>query len=331
MTTIDVSQVGSLPRFGTAWVTWRQHRLALFGVVALLAALAALLLIGGLDARSTYDQLGLDQCTFTPGTHCDQLATQFINQYRTMRLLLVFLLLLPGAFGAFVGGPLVARELESGTYRFAWTQGAGRTRWILTKLLLIAAGLVVASAAFSPVYSWWNAPFQRVQPTGFNDYLGFEFNGIVFPVQTLLAFAAGVLAGLVFRRSVVAVGSVFLSAFALLMATTFLLRKHYMTPLTTSGKLDPHDWALGNSYQDPAGHLLSHVQEHTLYQQFQVATSQQPSATFRAWLEAQHYTLLTNYHPASRFWSFQLIETGWMSLLTLLLAATTVWLIRRRT
>ena len=32
-------------------------------------------------------------------------------------------MLLPGLLGVFVGAPVVARELESGTYRFAWTQG----------------------------------------------------------------------------------------------------------------------------------------------------------------------------------------------------------------
>jgi hypothetical protein len=35
----------------------------------------------------------------------------------------------PVLLGAFSGAPLLSRELESGTFRFAWTQGAGRTRW----------------------------------------------------------------------------------------------------------------------------------------------------------------------------------------------------------
>ncbi|MGH2869186.1 MAG: hypothetical protein ACRDNK_16700 [Solirubrobacteraceae bacterium] len=45
----------------------------------------------------------------------------------------------------------------------------------------------------------------------------------------------------------------------------------------------------------------------------------------------QHgYTQLTTYQPASRFWLFQWIEGGWLFALSLLLIATTVWLVRRR-
>ena len=46
----------------------------------------------------------------------------------------------------------------------------------------------------------------------------------------------------------------------------------------------------------------------------------------------QHgFTHVTTYQPASRFWPFQWIEAGWLFALSLLLLATTVWLVRRRT
>jgi hypothetical protein len=45
----------------------------------------------------------------------------------------------------------------------------------------------------------------------------------------------------------------------------------------------------------------------------------------------QHgYTLWTRYQPASRFWSFQWIEGGWLLALSVLLIAVAVWLVRRR-
>ena len=44
----------------------------------------------------------------------------------------------------------------------------------------------------------------------------------------------------------------------------------------------------------------------------------------------QHgYTQQTTYQPASRFWTFQLIEGGWLLALSVLLIAATVWLARR--
>ena len=39
------------------------------------------------------------------------------------------LVLMPLALGAFLGGPLVAREITQGTATFAWTQGVTRRRW----------------------------------------------------------------------------------------------------------------------------------------------------------------------------------------------------------
>ena len=45
----------------------------------------------------------------------------------------------------------------------------------------------------------------------------------------------------------------------------------------------------------------------------------------------QHgYTQLTTYQPDSRFWPFQWIEVGWLLVISLLLIAATLWLVRRR-
>jgi hypothetical protein len=43
------------------------------------------------------------------------------------------------------------------------------------------------------------------------------------------------------------------------------------------------------------------------------------------------FTHVTTYQPANRFWPFQWIEAGWLIGLSLLLLATTAWLVRRRT
>ena len=38
----------------------------------------------------------------------------------------------------------------------------------------------------------------------------------------------------------------------------------------------------------------------------------------------------TRYIPVSRFWPMQFIEGGWLLVLSVLLIAATVWLVRRR-
>jgi len=45
----------------------------------------------------------------------------------------------------------------------------------------------------------------------------------------------------------------------------------------------------------------------------------------------QHgYTVMNSYQPGDRFWPFQCIEGGWLLVLSILLIAATVWLVRRR-
>ena len=48
------------------------------------------------------------------------------------------------------------------------------------------------------------------------------------------------------------------------------------------------------------------------------------------WLTQHGYTEWTSYQPASRFWTFQFIEGGWLLALSLILIAATIWLVRRR-
>jgi hypothetical protein len=38
----------------------------------------------------------------------------------------------------------------------------------------------------------------------------------------------------------------------------------------------------------------------------------------------------TSYQPGTRFWPFQWIEAGWLLVLSALLIAVAVWLVRRR-
>jgi hypothetical protein len=45
------------------------------------------------------------------------------------------LTLAPALLGAFAGAPVLARELETGTFRYAWTQGFGRWRWPLGQVV----------------------------------------------------------------------------------------------------------------------------------------------------------------------------------------------------
>ena len=120
-----------------AWVTWRQHRFALAGVAGLLGALAAYLLYTGLPMHHAY--AAVTACHPASSLACSNAIGDFDTVYwATAEAIAVLLQVVPALIGAFAVAPVLARELETGTFRYAWTQGTGRTRWTLAKLVPLA-------------------------------------------------------------------------------------------------------------------------------------------------------------------------------------------------
>src|SRR5229473_1972694 len=72
----------------------------------------------------------------------------FTGRYAVnVNIIRAFLQVVPALIGAFAGAPVLARELETGTFRFVWTQGIGRWRWTLAKLVPLAVAVAAAAAA----------------------------------------------------------------------------------------------------------------------------------------------------------------------------------------
>ena len=74
-------------------------------------------------------------CTLSHSARCQFKWQTFHDSYGQPGLLGVILLFLPGIVGAFAGARLLARELETGTFRYAWTQGVGRMRWAIAIMI----------------------------------------------------------------------------------------------------------------------------------------------------------------------------------------------------
>src|SRR6202453_3100003 len=118
-----------------AGVTWRQPRIALAGVTALLGALALYLWIAGLPLQHAYAAaVGCHPASSAACQGLDSTLDGMDNFLSNGFILQV----LPVLIGAFVGAPVLARELETGTFRYAWTQGFGRRRWATAELGLLA-------------------------------------------------------------------------------------------------------------------------------------------------------------------------------------------------
>jgi ABC-2 family transporter protein len=310
-----------------AWVTWRQHRAALTGVAVFLGALAVYLWVTGLQLHHSY----ATACHPAGSLAC---AMNFTGRYGINAIIVsIFLQAVPALIGAFAGAPVLARELETGTFRFAWTQSIGRWRWTLGKLVLLAVAVAGAAGAFSVLYSWYNQPFFAA---GYAIPLStrvFDLGEVAFAAWTLAAFAIGVLAGMLIRRVVPAMAATLAVYAGLALATALYLRQHYLTPLLTSKPNLPASAWIVNQWYTKGGEFA-----------FPARGSQIVGAVSRlcpprignsnilpAQCLTQHgYTWWASYQPGSRFWPFQWIEGGWLLALSVLLIAATVWLVRRR-
>jgi hypothetical protein len=328
-----------LPWRRMAWVTWRQHRIALAGVAVLLGAPALYLWLTGLQVHR--DWTAAVACHPASSGACGALAGYFIHDWHPAQILTIVLQAAPALIGAFVGAPVLAREMETGTFRYAWTQGFGRWRWTLAKLVPLAVVVTAAAGAFSVLLSWYYQPFLSGNP-GFGgdpvplDAAVFDLRGVAFAAWTLAAFAIGALAGMLIRRVVPAIAATLAVYAGLAVAAGVYLREHYMTPLLVKNADAPGSaWVL-SQWWTKGGKPVS---QDALSQVLQQGAPQlaggkggipQDDPTVNQYLAQHGYTLWTSYQPGSRFWPFQWIEGGWLLALSVLLIAATVWLVRRR-
>jgi hypothetical protein len=319
-----------------AWVTYRQHRPALTGAAVFLGLISVYLLIMGLQINHAYAVVAA--CRPVGSGVCRQMKDAFDHGYwggggssamqaGGAQTISSLMLVVPVVLGAFLGAPLLARELETGTFRFAWTQGCGRVRWAVSKLLLLAVVVTGVTWAFTELFSYYYHPFlvdgqvSRLLP------LAFGLLGMAFAAWTLAAFAVAVFFGALIRRTVPAMAATLATWTVLAIGTAVALRQHYQAPVRTTGNPPAGSWILGNYATGPGG-------QHSLNQLYQQApASVQNSADPNAltnWLAQQHYTQWTSYEPASRFWHFQLIEGGWLLALSAILIAAAIWMVRHR-
>ena len=323
-----------------AWITWRQHRLALAGVAALFGVSAVYLLIAGLQMHHAY--AAVTACRPAGSGTCRQVAGDFLDTYAPgVGPVLGLLQVVPALIGAFAGAPLLAREFEAGTFRYAWTQAFGRARWTIAKLAPIAVAVTAAAGAFSVLVSWYVQPIFGAGDTNGPLYPTiFDLRGVALAAGTLAAFAIGALAGVLIRRVIPAMFATFAAWAGLAFATGAFLRPHYEAPvITTNPDVPHHVWVISQLWTrggQPASLSVINQTLHAVDIQAVTPGRFQPGPATPAGIDpvrylVQHgYAQLTTYQPDSRFWPFQWIEGGWLLALSLLLIGAAVWLVRRR-
>jgi ABC-type transport system involved in multi-copper enzyme maturation permease subunit len=341
------------------WLTWRQFRGQAIAAAAALAILAVVLLTSGLSLAHLYDASGL------PGCHlrgdCESLASTFLHQARGAPYGLLhslggaIVLLAPAVIGMFWGAPLIAREVETGTFRLAWSQSVSRSRWMLAKLGFVGAVTVTTAALLSLLVTWWAAPIDRAivlagaaSPDSVSRFTPIAFGaaGIVPVGYAAFAFALGVTSGLLIRRAVPAM-AVTLAVFALVQVTwPFLIRPHLIKPvhavlalgrvsigtlaqghgnsLILTAASGSGGWILSSHAVNAAGRAVSRVPSAC-----EIGRTGGPSA-FPDCLARHGIKIAVTYQPDSRYWAFQWYETVIFLALAAGLAGYSWWRISRR-
>src|SRR5438034_1267984 len=117
---------------------------------------------------------------------------------RIARLSLALVPIFPVIGGLLAGGPIVARELETGTARLAWSLGPSRLRWFAQRVVPIFLMFLVACFAIGVVA---DSLLHLVQPTVAIDgsFVGYRARGLLIPTLGLvvasIALAIGALTG----------------------------------------------------------------------------------------------------------------------------------------
>jgi ABC-type transport system involved in multi-copper enzyme maturation permease subunit len=323
------------------WLTWRQSRVPW---VAAGIALAVLALVYGLT------EAGLNHLYGLYGAH----PAVFLAQVRTGSYPLLYfaggavMYLAPLIIGAFWGAPLVARELEAGTHRLAWNQSVSRTRWLFIKLAICGGVAMLFAGLASLLLTWWAGPIDRAGgfPLGTSQLSKFQpivfgTRGIVPVGAAALAFTIGVCAGLLLRRVIPAMAITLGLFAALLVAMPLTVSPHLITaaqytrpvtanlttmPITGNGQINdpvtdmPGAWILTDQIITKSGSVfvLPDVP----------ACQTGTQAQCDAWLGAQSLRQHVVYQPASRYWTYQILETSIWLAIAAALSALCLWRIR---
>jgi ABC-type transport system involved in multi-copper enzyme maturation permease subunit len=182
-------------------LTIRLHRFELYAfgaalVVLAIAAFAGSAYVDGLRPGPECMAIdGSSPASCEPGLRTWNEAQQMIGG-----LVLSPTLALAFAIGAFLGVPIVARELERGTTRLAWSLAPSRWRWFAVRALPVLAIIVVLTfVAGAAVDRFFAASVQGEDPAA--SFTLFGARGVLLAARAAFIFGVAVAVGAVIGRA----------------------------------------------------------------------------------------------------------------------------------
>ena len=328
-----------------SWLIWRQYRASTAITGVLVGLFAVLLVITGLNMAS---QFHADFGACLAANNCRFPSDNVSLGSGLLGAIVEFSLAVPAILGMFLGAPAVAREAETGTAHFAWTQAVTRRHWLTVKTVWLLLAAVAWGGVVGALVTWWSGPRNTVAASQFNPGT-FDVQGIMPAAYSLFAMALGIAAGTLIRRVLPALGVTLGVFFAVRLVIMGWVRQHYMTPVTNlynitldNVVLPPKGaaWILGQGFRGPNGPLAGPGGGAGAADGFPAADipaacqayfTQGPAQDkLFPCLTSHGYSQYITYQPAARYWPFQFIEAGIFVALAAVLIAVAFAVINRR-
>ena len=321
------------------WLAWRQFRTPAVAVAAILVAVAVVYGVTGPGLAHMYDTV-IKPCT--TNHDCHSVTSIFLAKDRLLQEISKLLLYFPVLLGMFWGAPLVAREMETGTFRLSWTQSVTRRRWFANRAGMVVLASLVATGLLSLMITWWSSPFDTFDHFAFGT---FDQRDIVSIGYAAFAVTLGVAAGALLRRTIPAMGATLVGFVAVRYFVTDWIRKRLESPVrittkflatvTNGGRsitrqighgLKPGDWVVSNTVVNAGGHAVPQIGLISIQHCDRLAVNE----AFQKCVDSYHLRSVLAYQPAGRYWLFQWEEMSIFLALAVILSAFSYWWIRRR-
>lgn len=257
----------------------------------------------------------------------------------TLTALLV--LLLPFVSGMLVGVTTFSRDFEQGPENLDLRESTGLVRWYFLRVLVAFVPITLAMTVLGLVLGWTHT-LGRGQATdeatsfSLMEFPNFQTTGIAVGAYAFLAMSTGSAAALLIRNTVVAMVTTLLVFFIVPVALSAMVREYYTAPdidvqpidgLARAAEYAPSPyrnldsrWVIGAGFADTDGKMID--ADYTMCWGSDNSDRQQQALEVDNCLREQgidHYAVV--YHPQSRYWHFQFIETAVMLLCSGLMMA----------
>jgi hypothetical protein len=223
--------------------------------------------------------------------------------------------------------PWVAREFESGAFRFTWTQDTGPRQWLLGTfgpLVLLAA--VSAAIYGATAYCWYQVAQWQVGTSIWSwRWSSFELTPLSIAGWTVLTMALALLCGVLIRRVLPA-----MIAFIVTLGACAYLSQTWLRP-----------WLFGIgtavkqvSWSRSAGWPPS-TTTYTAATWLQTSSGQRVSVpptvnNVNAWIAQHHYTFWVAYQPHNHLIWLELARNGILITVAAFAVLASVWWLRIR-